>query len=104
MVRNFSFFLFLIENIKNLNSDLMSISETFEDMEKNIRFIMDRRTKHNEVMHSIVDSIRNLSLFKIFLILCVSFIQVYLIKKFMGGDKVVHNNNPFFDVLGEFKN
>lgn len=81
-----------------MKSDVGKISDIFEEMEKNIRFIMDRRTKHTEVMHSIVDSIRNLSLFKIFLILCVSFIQVFLIKKFMGSSKVVSNNNPFFDI------
>ena len=81
-----------------MKSDVSKISEIFEDMEKNIRFIMDRRTKHTEVMQNIVGSIRNLSLFKIFLILCVSFIQVFLIKKFMGNSKVVSNNNPFFDV------
>ena len=83
-----------------MKSDVSKISEIFEEMEKNIRFIMDRRTAHSDIMHNIVDSIRNLSLFKIFLILCVSFIQVYLIKKFMGGNKIVSNNNPFFDVSG----
>ena len=88
----------MLENIHNLKSDVSKISEIFEEMEKNIRFIMDRRTKHTEVMHSIVSSIRNLSLFKIFLILCVSFIQVFLIKKFMGSGKAVSNNNPFFDI------
>lgn len=68
-------------------------------MEKNIRFIMDRRTKHTEIMHNVVGSIRNLSLLKIFLILIISFIQVFLIKRFMGSGKLVYNNNnPFFDV------
>ena len=74
------------------------ISEIFEDMEKNIRFIMDRRTKHTEIIHTAVDSIRNLSLLKIFLILSVSSIQVFLIKKFIGNNKMVSSNNPFFDV------
>lgn len=87
-----------------MKAEVNKISETFEDLEKNIRFIMDRRTKHTEVMQNIVSSIRNLSLFKIFLILCVSVIQVFLIKKFMGNgngnNKVGYNNNPFFDVSG----
>jgi hypothetical protein len=81
-----------------MKAEVNKISEVFEDLEKNIRFIMDRRTKHTEVMQNIVGSIRNLSLFKIFLILCVSFIQVFLIKKFMGNNKVGSNINPFFDV------
>ena len=88
----------LLENIHNLKSDVNKISDIFEEMEKNIRFIMDRRTKHTDVMHNIVGSIRNLSMFKVFLILCVSFIQVFLIKRFMGNNKVVSNNNPFFDI------
>lgn len=61
---------------------------------------MDRRTKHTEIMQNIVSSIRNLTLFKIFLILAVSFIQVFLIKKFMGDGKVYANNNNIFDVSG----
>ena len=61
---------------------------------------MDRRTKHTEVMQGIISSIRNLSFFKIFLILIVSFIQVFFIKKFMGSNKSVSSHNPFFDVSG----
>jgi hypothetical protein len=80
-----------------LNSEVSKISEIFEEMEKNIRFIMDRRTKHTDIMHNVVGSIRNLSLLKIFLILCISFIQVFLIKRFMNSGKLVYNN-PFFDV------
>ncbi len=80
-----------------MNSEVSKISEIFEEMEKNIRFIMDRRTKHTDIMHNVVGSIRNLSLLKIFLILCISFIQVFLIKRFMNSGKLVYNN-PFFDV------
>jgi len=82
-----------------LNDDVNRISSVFEDIEKNIRFVMDRRTKHAEVMDTIISSIRNLSFFKIFLICLVSFIQIFLIKKFMGTSKSVSNsNNPFFDI------
>jgi len=86
------------ENINILREDVNRISSVFEEIEKNIRFIMDRRTKHTEVMHTIINSIRNLSFFKIFLICLVSFIQIFLIKKFMGTGKSVTSNNPFFDV------
>ena len=79
-----------------MKKDVSELSIMIEEMEKNVRFIMDRRTKHNIITTEIVDSIKNITFFKVLVILVISGLQVFLIKRFYLGSRKV-TGNPFYE-------
>lgn len=81
-----------------MKDDVVAISETFEEIEKNIRFIMDRRNSHLTIINDIISAIRNMTFFKIAIIVIVSLMQIFLIKRFLGsGKKITYGGqNPFY--------
>jgi hypothetical protein len=75
------------ENFHEMKKDVADISLMFEEMEKNIRFIMDRRNRHTLIIHDIGQSIRHISYFKILVVILVSLLQVFLIQRLFAGQK-----------------
>ncbi len=92
------------QNLHEMKKDVTDITYMFEEMEKNIRFIMDRRSKHSIVIGDIVTSIRHISYLKILVVVLVSLLQVFLIHKFFGGKKssssLGYPNTNVFDMSG----
>ena len=92
------------QNLHEMKTDVTNITFMFEEMEKNIRFIMDRRSKHTIVIGEIVTSIRHISYLKILVVVLVSLLQVFLIHKFFGGKKsssaLGYPNTNVFDMSG----
>jgi hypothetical protein len=78
-----------------MKKDVSELSLMIEEMEKNVRYIMDRRHKHNTITTEIVDSIRNITFLKVLVILIISILQALLIKKFYTGSKKI--GNPFYE-------
>jgi hypothetical protein len=72
-------------NLHDLKKDTAEIALMFEQIEKNTRFIMDRRNKHTEIIKEIIGYISNMSYLKIFIVILVSLLQVFLIQRFYGG-------------------
>lgn len=90
-------------NIHEMKKDVTQISLMFEEMEKNIKFIMDRRNKHTMVMNEIGSAIKHISYFKMIVVILVSLLQIFLISKFMGGGKkssVSYSTNGLFEMSG----
>ena len=85
------------DHIHEIKRDVIEITSLFEEVEKNIRFTMDRRNKHSEVVSDIINSIRNITFAKVIVILVVSIFQVIFIQRFFGGRKPNMNlsNNVF---------
>ena len=79
-----------------MKSDVVAISDTFEEIEKNIRFIMDRRNSHTNIINDIISAIKQMTIFKIFIIIAVSLMQIFLIKNFLKGNKIAYGQNPFY--------
>jgi hypothetical protein len=75
------------ENVHSMKKDVNNVALMFEDMEKNIKFIMDRRNKHTEVINEIGTQIRHISYLKIVVVVLVSLLQVFLIHRFFAGKK-----------------
>lgn len=73
------------QNLHEMKKDVTDITLMFEEMEKNIRFIMDRRNKHSLVINDIIQSIKRISYLKILVVIMVSLLQVFLIHKFFGN-------------------
>jgi hypothetical protein len=83
------------ENIHEMKKDVSELTLMFEEMEKNIRFLMDRRSRHGMITSQIVESIKNITIFKVLVILVISGLQIYLIKRFYLGSRKV--GNPFYE-------
>jgi hypothetical protein len=75
------------ENLHEMKKDVSDITLMFEEMEKNVKFIMDRRNKHSAVITDIGYSIRHITYLKIAVVILVSLLQVFLIHRFFGGSK-----------------
>jgi hypothetical protein len=90
------------ENFHEMKKDVTDISFMFEELEKNIKFIVDRRNKHTMIINDILSSLRSITLFKIFIILLVSIMQIFLIQKFFSFKKVNIGNiyDGFSNPLG----
>jgi hypothetical protein len=90
-------------NIDLMKKDVNDITLMFEEMEKNIKFIMDRRNKHTMVLNDIGSSIKHISYFKILVVVLVSLLQVFLINRFLGGSKKAsagYSTNGLFEMSG----
>lgn len=81
-----------------MKRDVVDISETFEEIEKNIRFVMDRRNSHTGIINDIISSIQQMTFFKIAIVVVVSLMQVFLIKRFLAsGRKITYGGqNEFY--------
>ena len=78
-----------------MKKDVTEIALLFEDIEENVRFIMDRRNKHNILTSDFIESLKHITLFKVIVIVIVSLLQIWLIKRFYTNSKKV--GNPFYD-------
>jgi hypothetical protein len=92
------------ENIHEMKSYIGDINILFEEIERNTRYLTDRRSKHTEIINGILASVRNLTFLKLFVIIGVSVLQVFLIQKFFGnvGSKVSsqrYAHNVYGDTL-----
>jgi hypothetical protein len=77
-----------------MKRDVTELSLMFEEMEKNVRFTMDRRSKHNILTEGMIGSIKLITLLKVMFIIVISGVQVYLIQKFYGKSRRI---NPFYE-------
>lgn len=77
------------KEVKYMMQGVNELKESFHNFETNFKYIVDRRTKHNQILNDIIASIKNLTLLKIFVILFLSIFQVFIIEKFFGPDKRV---------------
>ncbi len=79
-----------------MKKDLVELSTLFENLEKNIRFTMDRRNKHSDIVTHITNNVKNITLLKVFIVIIMSVLQIMLIKRFFGNSKKI-GLNPFYD-------
>jgi hypothetical protein len=84
-----------LENLHEMKKDVTEIALLFEDIEQNVRFTMDRRNKHNTLATDFVESLKHITIFKVMVVLLISFLQVWLIKRFYTNSRKV--GNPFYE-------
>jgi hypothetical protein len=83
------------ENIHDMKRDVSEIAILFEEIEENVRFIMDRRNKHNSLTSDFMEALKHITIFKVVVIILVSLLQIWLIKRFYINSKKV--GNPYYD-------
>ena len=77
------------KEVKGIKNGVMDLERLFNDFEKNLKFIVDRRNHHHTILKDVSTSIRNISTIKILIIISLSIFQVFIITKFFGSDKRV---------------
>ena len=77
------------KEVKGIKNGVVDLEKLFNDFEKNLKFIVDRRNHHHTILKDIVGSIKTISAIKILIIITLSLFQVFIITKFFGSDKRV---------------
>ena len=77
------------KEVKNIKNGVVELEKLFNDFEKNLKFIVDRRNHHHTILKDVVGSIKTISAIKILIIISLSLFQVFIITKFFGTDKRV---------------
>ena len=77
------------KEVKGIKNGVLDLEKLFNDFEKNLKFIVDRRNHHHTILKDVSTSIRNISTIKILIIISLSIFQVFIITKFFGSDKRV---------------
>lgn len=81
---------------EDMYKNVTTISLLFEEMDKHLKFFIERRETHSKILNHIISIVRSLSVYKIIVIIMVSISQIYLITKLFKG-KRVDIINPFGD-------
>ena len=82
------------KEVKGIKNGVVDLEKLFNDFEKNLKFIVDRRNHHHTILQDIVGSIKIISGIKILIIILLSIFQVFIITKFFGNDKRVSAIRP----------
>ena len=77
------------KEVKGIKNGVVDLERLFNDFEKNLKFIVERRNHHHSILRDIVGSIKIISFVKILVIISLSVFQVFIITKFFGTDKRV---------------
>ena len=77
------------KEVKGIKNGVVDLEKLFNDFEKNLKFIVDRRNHHHTILRDIVGSIKTISAIKILIIILLSIFQVFIITKFFGTNKRV---------------
>ena len=77
------------KEVKGIKNGVVDLEKLFNDFEKNLKFIVDRRNHHYVILLNVISSIKTISAIKILIIILLSVFQVFIITKFFGTDKRV---------------
>jgi len=64
------------------------ISLLFEEIDKNMKFFIERRETHSKILTHIISIVKSLSIYKIIVIILVSVSQIYLITNLFKGKRI----------------
>ena len=77
------------KEVKGIKNGVLDLEKLFNDFEKNLKFIVDRRNHHHTILKDVIGSIKTISAIKILIIILLSIFQVFIITKFFGTNKRV---------------
>ena len=77
------------KEVKGIKNGVLDLEKLFNDFEKNLKFIVDRRNHHHTILKDVIGNIKTISAIKILIIISLSLFQVFIITKFFGTDKRV---------------
>ena len=77
------------KEVKRIKSGVIDLESLFNDFEKNLKFIVDRRNHHHSILKEVIGNIKTITFIKILVIISLSLFQVFIITKFFGTNKRV---------------
>lgn len=77
------------KELKEMEGGVLNLEKLFEEFEKNLNFIVDRRNHHTSILKEMVESIKIISSIKILVLIVLSVFQIVIIRKFFGKEKRV---------------
>lgn len=77
------------QEVKQMSEGVNELKNSFQNFEKNFKFIVDRRSRHSKILNDIISSIKKLTFLKLGIIVILSVFQVIVIQRFFGPDKRV---------------
>lgn len=77
------------KEFKKMGSEVGDIKKIFGDIETNLKYAIDRKSRHFNILNDIISSIKNLTFFKLGIVFLLSVFQIIVIQKFFGPDKRV---------------
>jgi hypothetical protein len=92
--------------IDDVHKNVTTISSLFQEIETNMKFVLERKDVHSRIISDIIESIKILTIAKIISILIIVLIQIFFIKKILNKSKVIKignnetENNPFKNETG----
>ena len=85
------------KEIKSINNDIKEVTDSLHNIEINARHINNRNYGQFVTLNRMIKSIKNLTYLKIFVVALMSIFQIYIITKFFGNEKRIHNIKGTFD-------
>jgi hypothetical protein len=85
-----------LENLHQMKEEVTRVATMLETLEENVRFIMDRRNSHYDIIKDMTDGIKSITFTKIVIIVFISIVQIMLIGRFFKNSKKI-GLNPFYD-------
>lgn len=83
------------EKFDEMYKDLTVVSTLFEEIERNLKFYSQRKEIHSTIISEVIELIQKLAVYKIGIILILSFVQVYIIQKFFNNCDKVNNRGKY---------
>ena len=77
------------KEFKQMGNEVGDIKKVFGDIETNLKYAIDRKSRHFNILNDIISSIKNLTFFKLGIVFLLSVFQIIVIQKFFGPDKRV---------------
>ena len=77
------------KEFKQMGNEVGDIKKIFGDIETNLKYAIDRKSRHFNILNDIISSIKNLTFFKLGIVFLLSVFQIIVIQKFFGPDKRV---------------
>jgi hypothetical protein len=78
--------LFVIESIRDMQKELIEIGEILNIIDRNTRFLNDRKHLHTNMITRLTDAVSTYSYIKAFIIISISIMQIYVVVKIFGQD------------------
>jgi hypothetical protein len=73
----------------DINKGVNVLRKKYIEFEKNMKFLTDRKSKHSDILSELMNNVKKLTFFKIFIIFIISIFQILLIMNLFKNDKRV---------------
>ncbi len=78
---------------EEIYKNVTTVSYLFEEIERNLKYYVERKETHAKIIEDVIALIGKLTFYKIFIILLITCLQIFLIRKFFKSDKQINYTN-----------